>query len=67
MCSENSAVKSKMKIYFCGSIRGGRDDVHVYRRLVHKLQSYGCVLTEHVCNTELTDTGDPRTRRLTQH
>uniref|UniRef100_A0A3P9IKP3 2'-deoxynucleoside 5'-phosphate N-hydrolase 1 n=1 Tax=Oryzias latipes TaxID=8090 RepID=A0A3P9IKP3_ORYLA len=47
-----------MKIYFCGSIRGGRDDVHVYRRLVHKLQSYGCVLTEHVCNAELTDTGE---------
>ncbi|KAF6731958.1 2'-deoxynucleoside 5'-phosphate N-hydrolase 1 [Oryzias melastigma] len=47
-----------MKIYFCGSIRGGRDDVHVYRRLVHKLQSYGSVLTEHVSNAELSDTGE---------
>uniref|UniRef100_A0A668VK57 2'-deoxynucleoside 5'-phosphate N-hydrolase 1 n=1 Tax=Oreochromis aureus TaxID=47969 RepID=A0A668VK57_OREAU len=40
-----------MKVYFCGSIRGGRDDVHVYRRIVHALQSYGTVLTEHVSST----------------
>ncbi|XP_026209396.1 2'-deoxynucleoside 5'-phosphate N-hydrolase 1 isoform X2 [Anabas testudineus] len=44
-----------MKIYFCGSIRGGRDDVNIYRRLVEKLQSYGTVLTEHVSSSELTD------------
>ncbi|XP_035848179.1 2'-deoxynucleoside 5'-phosphate N-hydrolase 1-like isoform X2 [Sander lucioperca] len=44
-----------MKVYFCGSIRGGRDDVHVYRRIVQKLQSYGSVLTEHVSCSELTD------------
>ncbi|CAI5655132.1 unnamed protein product [Oreochromis niloticus] len=44
-----------MKVYFCGSIRGGRDDVHVYRRIVHVLQSYGTVLTEHVSSAELSD------------
>ncbi|KAF3707875.1 2'-deoxynucleoside 5'-phosphate N-hydrolase 1 [Channa argus] len=47
-----------MKIYFCGSIRGGRNDVHVYRRIVEKLRSYGTVLTEHVSSSELTDSGE---------
>ncbi|XP_038586226.1 2'-deoxynucleoside 5'-phosphate N-hydrolase 1-like [Micropterus salmoides] len=47
-----------MRVYFCGSIRGGRDDVHVYRRIVQTLQSYGTVLTEHVSSTELTDRGE---------
>ncbi|XP_030012069.1 5-hydroxymethyl-dUMP N-hydrolase isoform X1 [Sphaeramia orbicularis] len=47
-----------MQIYFCGSIRGGRDDVHVYQRIVHKLQSYGSVLTEHVSSTALSDKGE---------
>uniref|UniRef100_A0A672NEP6 2'-deoxynucleoside 5'-phosphate N-hydrolase 1 n=1 Tax=Sinocyclocheilus grahami TaxID=75366 RepID=A0A672NEP6_SINGR len=37
-----------MNIYFCGSIRGGRQDVSVYQRIVKKLQQYGTVLTEHV-------------------
>ncbi|XP_041802902.1 2'-deoxynucleoside 5'-phosphate N-hydrolase 1 [Chelmon rostratus] len=47
-----------MKVYFCGSIRGGRDDVHVYRRIVEKLQSYGTVLTEHVSSSQLSDRGE---------
>ncbi|XP_033468709.2 5-hydroxymethyl-dUMP N-hydrolase [Epinephelus lanceolatus] len=50
-----------MKVYFCGSICGGRDDVHVYRRIVQKLQSYGTVLTEHVSSPELTDRGEDAT------
>ncbi|XP_030604285.1 5-hydroxymethyl-dUMP N-hydrolase [Archocentrus centrarchus] len=50
-----------MKVYFCGSIRGGRDDVHVYRRIVHALQSYGSVLTEHVSSAELSDRGEDAT------
>ncbi|KAH3898298.1 2'-deoxynucleoside 5'-phosphate N-hydrolase 1-like [Dreissena polymorpha] len=37
-----------MKIYFCGSIRGGRQDAEIYERLIDKLQTYGEVLTEHV-------------------
>ncbi|XP_030297798.1 5-hydroxymethyl-dUMP N-hydrolase [Sparus aurata] len=47
-----------MKVYFCGSIRGGRDDVLLYRKIVEKLQSYGTVLTEHVSSTELSDRGE---------
>uniref|UniRef100_A0A671Y4A6 2'-deoxynucleoside 5'-phosphate N-hydrolase 1 n=1 Tax=Sparus aurata TaxID=8175 RepID=A0A671Y4A6_SPAAU len=48
----------RMKVYFCGSIRGGRDDVLLYRKIVEKLQSYGTVLTEHVSSTELSDRGE---------
>lgn len=38
-----------MKIYFCGSIRGGRDDLSLYRQLVaHMQHRHGTVLTEHI-------------------
>lgn len=50
-----------MKVYFCGSIRGGRDDVEVYRRIVQKLQSYGTVLTEHVSSSQLSLRGQIHT------
>ncbi|XP_070834144.1 5-hydroxymethyl-dUMP N-hydrolase [Chaetodon trifascialis] len=50
-----------MKVYFCGSIRGGRDDVHVYQRIVEKLRSYGTVLTEHVSSSQLSDRGEDAT------
>lgn len=36
------------KIYFCGSIRGGRDFVETYKQIVKLLQNYGTVLTEHI-------------------
>ncbi|XP_061830067.1 5-hydroxymethyl-dUMP N-hydrolase [Nerophis lumbriciformis] len=49
-----------MKIYFCGSIRGGRDDVHLYQKIVQKLQTFGTVLTEHVSCSTLTDKGEGR-------
>jgi nucleoside 2-deoxyribosyltransferase len=37
-----------MRIYFAGSIRGGRDDADIYMELVRVLQRHGEVLTEHV-------------------
>mgnify|MGYP001558267773 CR=1 FL=1 len=37
-----------MKIYFAGSIRGGRDDVDLYHKIIEHLQTHGEVLTEHV-------------------
>jgi 2'-deoxynucleoside 5'-phosphate N-hydrolase len=37
-----------MKIYFSGSIRGGRQDAQLYRQLIAELQKYGTVLTEHI-------------------
>ena len=47
-----------MKIYFCGSIRGGRDDAAIYARLIDYLRHFGEVLTEHVGDPDLTETGD---------
>jgi len=42
-----------MKIYFAGSIRGGRQDALLYYEIVRQLQKHGDVLTEHVADTEL--------------
>lgn len=36
------------KFYFAGSIRGGREDVELYRQLIDYLQTFGSVLTEHI-------------------
>lgn len=47
-----------MKIYFAGSIRGGRDDKDLYLQLIQHLTRYGEVLTEHVGDEKLTDLGD---------
>lgn len=37
-----------LKIYFCGSIRGGRGDQELYEEIIGFLQEFGTVLTEHV-------------------
>lgn len=37
-----------MKIYFAGSIRGGREDVTLYSEIIDLLKQHGQVLTEHV-------------------
>jgi len=47
-----------MKIYFAGSIRGGRNDAALYQQLIERLQDYGTVLTEHIGDPELTTDGD---------
>jgi nucleoside 2-deoxyribosyltransferase len=49
-----------MEIYFAGSIRGGRDDAALYRRLIDELGRYGTVLTEHIADPDLAehDTSD---------
>ena len=47
-----------VKIYFAGSIRGGRDDADLYLQIIRYLQKYGEVLTEHVGNKELTILGE---------
>ena len=47
-----------IKIYFAGSIRGGRDDALLYRRIIALLAEYGDVLTEHIGGAELTDAGE---------
>jgi hypothetical protein len=47
-----------MKIYFAGSIRGGRDDANLYLQMIRHLQQYGEVLTEHVGDKELLSLGE---------
>lgn len=46
-------------IYFCGSIRGGRADAHIYGELIALLQARcGRVLTEHVGLESLAACGE---------
>lgn len=47
-----------MKIYFAGSIRGGREDAQLYLQIIEYLKTYGEVLTEHVGDPALTSAGD---------
>ena len=46
-----------MNIYFCGSIRGGRQDAALYHDMIAFLKQYGPVLTEHVGGLSLTAQG----------
>ena len=41
------------KIYFCGSIRGGRQDAELYFRMIAKMKQRFAVLTEHIGSPEL--------------
>jgi len=47
-----------MKIYFAGSIRGGREDVSLYAEIIKYLGKYGEVLTEHVADENLLVSGE---------
>jgi 2'-deoxynucleoside 5'-phosphate N-hydrolase len=47
-----------MKIYFAGSIRGGRKEVPVYQSIISFLSAFGEVLTEHVGDASLSEKGD---------
>ena len=41
------------KVYFAGSIRGGRVDADLYRRLIEHIQKTTVVMTEHVGSKKL--------------
>lgn len=47
-----------MKIYFAGSIRGGRNDKEIYAQIIELLSKYGSVLTEHIGNKTLSAFGE---------
>lgn len=47
-----------LKIYFAGSIRGGRGDAELYASIIEELGKYGTVLTEHVGDTTLALHGE---------
>ena len=42
-----------MKIYFAGSIRGGRIDADLYRRMIEYMRKTATVLTEHIGRPDL--------------
>jgi len=46
-------MERDFKIYFCGSIRGGRQDRELYASLIEYMKSFGRVLTEHIGNPRL--------------
>ncbi|XP_058162747.1 5-hydroxymethyl-dUMP N-hydrolase [Dasypus novemcinctus] len=48
----------RRSLYFCGSIRGGREDRALYARIVSRLRRFGTVLTEHVAAPELEESGE---------
>ena len=54
------------KIYFAGSIRGGRVDAELYHRIISYIQRTDVVLTEHVgkSNLRLVEQGRERDARI---
>ena len=52
-----------MKIYFAGSIRGGREDAALYQLWIKYLKTFGEVLTEHIGDPELSHLGDDGDRK----
>jgi len=46
------------KIYFAGSIRGGRNDLDRYQEIISYLQHHGEVLTEHIGYFGTTQLGE---------
>lgn len=47
-----------MKIYFAGSIRGGRQDSAIYQEIIQELGRFGQVLTEHIGQANLSNQGE---------
>ena len=47
-----------MKIYFSAPIRGDRSDVIIYKDIIDYLKKYGEVLTEHVGNETINQSGE---------
>ncbi|MBE6075060.1 MAG: nucleoside 2-deoxyribosyltransferase [Selenomonas ruminantium] len=47
-----------MKVYFAGSIRGGRQDAALYRKVIAALKEKNQVLTEHVGDLSLSTVED---------
>ncbi|XP_066106955.1 5-hydroxymethyl-dUMP N-hydrolase isoform X1 [Saccopteryx bilineata] len=53
-----SGKRGRLALYFCGSIRGGREDRPLYERIVSRLRRFGTVLTEHVAAADLSAWGE---------
>ncbi|KAJ3052842.1 hypothetical protein HK097_005569 [Rhizophlyctis rosea] len=46
--TEQPGTDAQHNFYFCGSIRGGQQDVDIYMQIIKHLKTHGSVLTEHV-------------------
>ncbi|KAG8511940.1 2'-deoxynucleoside 5'-phosphate N-hydrolase 1, partial [Galemys pyrenaicus] len=64
MAARECAEAGRPALYFCGSIRGGREDLALYARIVSRLRRFGAVLTEHVAAAELGARGEAAGRGL---
>ncbi len=51
-------MNKPIKIYFAGSIRGGREDRESYHSLINHLSKHGEVLSEHIGEESLTVSGE---------
>lgn len=60
--AQGCGAPGRRALYFCGSIRGGREDQALYERIVSRLRRFGTVLTEHVADPELGAQGEGRGR-----
>ena len=49
-----------MKIYFAGSISGGRADIALYQQIIEYLKNYGEVLTEFIGDSKLSSEGEEK-------
>lgn len=47
-----------MKIYFAGSIRGGRSQIQRFKKIIEELKKYGQVFGEHIQNEDLSIYGE---------
>lgn len=47
-----------MNIYFAAAVRGGREELPFYEKIVSLLKQYGTVLTEHVADSSLSSHGE---------
>lgn len=51
---ENSSGKETTKVYFAGSIRGGRADAELYGQMIAHIKKTAAVLTEHIGDLSLS-------------
>lgn len=51
-------MSNNIKIYFAGSIRGGREDKILYSQIIENLKKYGTILTEHIGDQNLNESGE---------
>ncbi len=47
--------RDKMKVYFAGSIRGGRSDAELYGRIISYIKKTDIVLTEHIGSKDIVE------------